>query len=199
MALGGREDDPCPPDVLLRAVAVGHDRPQSGAVGAAHLKTDPSGHPHHIAAGQPREHYDCVNPLGGMSSMRMMWDTVAAQDEEARRLRGQYCFQPMMRPDEMRQAFAAQDLVNVEQTSLLIRMEYASFADYWSPISAGEGPLGKSTRRGGPKSTRRSGPPTRPGSPTARAPSRRWPGPAGAWSRNWAEAPPEACDSWTAG
>src|SRR3954447_18430466 len=40
----GREDDPCPPDVLLRAVAVGHDRPQSGAVGAAHLKTDPSGH-----------------------------------------------------------------------------------------------------------------------------------------------------------
>ena len=45
--------------------------------------------------------------LGGMSGMRMMWDTVAAQDEEARRLRGQYCFQPMMRPDEMRQSFVS--------------------------------------------------------------------------------------------
>ena len=81
--------------------------------------------------------------LGGMSAMRMMWDTVAAHDEEARRLRGQYCFQPMMRPDEMRRSFAAQGLVDVAQTSLLIRMEYESFADYWEPIAAGEGPLGK--------------------------------------------------------
>ncbi|MFL5335645.1 MAG: class I SAM-dependent methyltransferase [Geminicoccaceae bacterium] len=81
--------------------------------------------------------------LGGMSSMRMMWDTVAAQDEEAPRLRGRYCFQPMMRPDEMRRSFAARGLVDVAQTSLLIRMEYVSFADYWSPITAGEGPLGK--------------------------------------------------------
>jgi ubiquinone/menaquinone biosynthesis C-methylase UbiE len=80
--------------------------------------------------------------LGGMSGMRMMWDTVAAHDEEARRLRSHYCFQPMMRPDEMRQSFVAQGLVNVEQTSLLIRMEYESFADYWGPIAAGEGPLG---------------------------------------------------------
>lgn len=81
--------------------------------------------------------------LGGMSGMRMMWDTVAAQDEEARRLRSQYCFAPMMRPDEMRQSFAAQGLVNVEQASLMMRMEYGSFADYWEPIAAGEGPLGK--------------------------------------------------------
>ncbi len=81
--------------------------------------------------------------LGGMPATRMMWDTVAAQDEEGRKLRGFYCFQPMMRPDEMRQSFVAQGLVNVEQTSLLIRMEYESFADYWEPIAAGEGPLGK--------------------------------------------------------
>lgn len=81
--------------------------------------------------------------LGGMPGMRMMWDTVAVQDEEARRLRGQYCFQPMMRPNEMRRSFAARGLVKVEQTSLLIRMEYESFADYWEPIAAGEGPLGK--------------------------------------------------------
>jgi ubiquinone/menaquinone biosynthesis C-methylase UbiE len=81
--------------------------------------------------------------LGGMPGMRMMWDTVAAEDEEARRLRSRYFFQPMMRPDEMRQRFMAQGLVDVSETSLLIRMDYESFADYWEPIAAGEGPLGK--------------------------------------------------------
>ena len=81
--------------------------------------------------------------LGGMSNMRMAWDTLAAQDEEARRMRGRYCFQPMMRPDEMRQTFVAQGLVDVQQTSLLIRMEYENFADFWEPIAAGEGPLGQ--------------------------------------------------------
>lgn len=81
--------------------------------------------------------------LGGMPGMRMMWDTVAAQDEEARTLRGHYCFQPMMRPDEMRQSFVAQGLEEVEQTSLMIRMDYENFSDYWEPIAAGEGPLGK--------------------------------------------------------
>src|SRR3954451_10595901 len=81
--------------------------------------------------------------LGGMPGMRMMWDTLAAQDEEARRMRGLYCFQPMMRPGEMREAFIAQGLSKVEETELLIRMEYEKFADYWEPIAAGEGPLGK--------------------------------------------------------
>jgi ubiquinone/menaquinone biosynthesis C-methylase UbiE len=81
--------------------------------------------------------------LGGMPSTRMMWDTVAALDASANRLRGQYCFQPMMQPDEMKDAFVKYGMIDVEQTSLLIRMEYESFEDYWGPIAAGEGPLGK--------------------------------------------------------
>jgi SAM-dependent methyltransferase len=81
--------------------------------------------------------------LGGMPGMRMMWDTVAALDEDARRQRSVYFFQPMMRPDEMKQCFIEQDLRDVEQTSLLIRMDYTSFDDYWAPIAGGEGPLGK--------------------------------------------------------
>ncbi|TBF36220.1 class I SAM-dependent methyltransferase [Rhizobium leguminosarum] len=80
---------------------------------------------------------------GGMSGMRMMWDTVAMLDEGALPLRRKYCFQPMMRPGEMKESFIAQGLADVEETSLLIRMEYVSFADYWEPIAAGEGPLGK--------------------------------------------------------
>jgi ubiquinone/menaquinone biosynthesis C-methylase UbiE len=81
--------------------------------------------------------------LGGMSNMRMVLDTLAAQDEEARGVRSRYCFQPMMRPDEMRRSFEAQGLAEVQQTSLLIRMEYENFADFWEPIAAGEGPLGQ--------------------------------------------------------
>ncbi|MBB3656837.1 ubiquinone/menaquinone biosynthesis C-methylase UbiE [Rhizobium sp. BK650] len=80
---------------------------------------------------------------GGMSGMRMMWDTVAMIDANARAMRHRYCFQPMMRPGEMKASFAANGLVDVEETSLTIRMEYDSFDDYWAPIAAGEGPLGK--------------------------------------------------------
>jgi ubiquinone/menaquinone biosynthesis C-methylase UbiE len=81
--------------------------------------------------------------LGGLPVMRMVLDTLAPLDEAAERLRSHYCFQPMMRPSEMRQAFIAQGLVNVVETSLLIRMDYESFDDFWAPIAAGEGPLGK--------------------------------------------------------
>lgn len=37
----------------------------------------------------------------------------------------------------MNESFVAQGLVDVEETSLLILMEYRSFEDYWEPIAAG--------------------------------------------------------------
>ncbi|WP_274628512.1 class I SAM-dependent methyltransferase [Arvimicrobium flavum] len=80
--------------------------------------------------------------LGGMPVMRMMWDTLAAGNESARQMRRKYFFQPMMRPGEMKQSFVDNGLLHVEETSLLIRMDYQSFEDYWAPIAAGEGPLG---------------------------------------------------------
>jgi SAM-dependent methyltransferase len=81
--------------------------------------------------------------LGGLPCMRMMWDTVAMLSEKGREARSRYFFQPMMRPDEMKRSFIQQGLLDVEQTSLLIRMDYQSFDDYWTPIAAGEGPMGK--------------------------------------------------------
>ncbi|MGI6855222.1 class I SAM-dependent methyltransferase [Mesorhizobium sp. 1B3] len=81
--------------------------------------------------------------LGGMSAMRMMWDTAAMLDERAREQRSIYLFQPMMGPGELKQCFIEQGLLDVEETSLLIRMDYRSFDDYWQPIADGEGPLGK--------------------------------------------------------
>src|SRR5579863_9602135 len=81
--------------------------------------------------------------LGGMPGMRMMIDTVAALSEGGRQLRAHYCFQPMMQPGEMKQTFVEQGLLKVTETELMIRMDYQSFDDYWAPIGAGEGPLGK--------------------------------------------------------
>ena len=81
--------------------------------------------------------------LGGLPVMRMVLDTMAPLDEAAVRVRSHYCFQPMMAPGEMRQAFIAQGLLNVTEETLVIRMDYQSFDDFWAPIAAGEGPLGK--------------------------------------------------------
>lgn len=80
---------------------------------------------------------------GGMPGMRMMVDTVAALGEGGRDLRNRYCCQPMMQPGEMKRTFVEQGLADVSETELLIRMDYQNFEDYWAPIAAGEGPLGK--------------------------------------------------------
>ena len=80
---------------------------------------------------------------GGMPGMRMMIDTVAMLSDAGRQFRSRYCFQPMMGPGEMRRTFIEQGLVDVAETQLMIRMDYRNFDDYWGPIAAGEGPLGK--------------------------------------------------------
>ncbi|MER9869909.1 class I SAM-dependent methyltransferase [Mesorhizobium sp. M0136] len=81
--------------------------------------------------------------LGGMPGMRMMIDTVAVLSEGGRQLRARYCTQPMMQPGEMKRTFVEQGLRDVTETELMIRMDYQNFDDYWAPIAAGEGPLGK--------------------------------------------------------
>ncbi|MDB5540804.1 MAG: SAM-dependent methyltransferase [Devosia sp.] len=81
--------------------------------------------------------------LGGMPGMRMAIDTIAAVSEDGRQLRNRYMFQPMMQPGEMKQAFEDAGLREVEERELMIRMEYANFDDFWAPIAAGEGPIGK--------------------------------------------------------
>jgi len=72
-----------------------------------------------------------------------MVDTVAALSETGRQLRARYCFQPMMQPGEMKRTFVEQGLAEITETQLMIRMDYLNFDDYWGPIAAGEGPLGK--------------------------------------------------------
>jgi hypothetical protein len=75
--------------------------------------------------------------------MRMVWDTIAAEDEAARQARRRYFFQPMMRPGEMRQCFLDQGLEQVERPSSQSAWTTPPSTTFWSPLAAGEGPLGK--------------------------------------------------------
>jgi len=61
MAVGSGKGDLGPPDVLLRTVAVGHDRLQSAAVGRAHVDGGPL--THGTTPPDGLECYECVKPL----------------------------------------------------------------------------------------------------------------------------------------
>jgi hypothetical protein len=80
---------------------------------------------------------------GGVPAQQLFCDAAAhlglASDQD---LAG-FFFRPMTRPGELSVAWAAQGLSDIAQTSLTIRMDYASFDDYSQPIAAGEGALGK--------------------------------------------------------
>lgn len=77
--------------------------------------------------------------FSGMPHVRMIWDIAATLDPAIKR----HVFRPMSKPNEMATVWAELGLVDVEQTSLLIRMEFESFDDYWLPFAKGEGPPGQ--------------------------------------------------------
>jgi SAM-dependent methyltransferase len=77
--------------------------------------------------------------FGGMPQARLIWDIAGVLDPTLERP----LFRPMTAPDELAQAWRAHGLLEVEQTNLLVRMDFASFDDYWAPFLGGEGALGK--------------------------------------------------------
>ena len=77
--------------------------------------------------------------FGGLPHMRMLFDIASVLDRSIKRP----YFRPLSAPGEMASLWQAAGFSGVEQTSLLIRMEFASFDDYWSPFTTGEGPPGQ--------------------------------------------------------
>jgi SAM-dependent methyltransferase len=73
---------------------------------------------------------------GGMPHMRMVWDISAVLDPSIERPLSR----PLSQPNEMANRWRELGLLDVEQTSLLIRMEFSGFDDYWLPLTS-EGPL----------------------------------------------------------
>ena len=76
---------------------------------------------------------------GGQPHIRMIWDIAAVLDPELERP----LFRPMSAPGEMEEAWRALGLLEIEQTSLMICVDFASFEDFWSPFLLGEGPHGQ--------------------------------------------------------
>lgn len=76
---------------------------------------------------------------GGQVFTRILWDIAGVLDPELNRP----YFRPLNGPDEMRLLWQRLGFSDVEETSLTIRMEFASFEDYWAPFETGEGPHGQ--------------------------------------------------------
>ena len=72
--------------------------------------------------------------FSGLTHWRMMWDIAVALDPSL----VPPLFSPMTAPDEMATLWRELGMVEVEQTSLLIRMEFSSFEDYWRPFTTDE-------------------------------------------------------------
>ena len=79
---------------------------------------------------------------GGSPSQRMLWDIAAALDETAAEARDRTMGRPIYAPGAMARMWAETGLVDIDQRSLMTRMDFADFADYWAPFVSGEGALG---------------------------------------------------------
>jgi ubiquinone/menaquinone biosynthesis C-methylase UbiE len=79
---------------------------------------------------------------GGSPSQRMLWDTAAALDDAAAAARDRTMSRPIYAPGALARMWAEAGLTEIGQRSLMIRMDFADFADYWEPFASGEGALG---------------------------------------------------------
>lgn len=77
--------------------------------------------------------------FGGQLFMRILWDIAGVLDPALERP----YFRPLTAPGEMAEAWRSVGLQDVEQTSLMIRVEFTGFDDYWGSFETGEGPIGK--------------------------------------------------------
>jgi SAM-dependent methyltransferase len=78
---------------------------------------------------------------GGFVANRMFWDTAVMLDPGGNARRARTYTRPLSRPGELAAAWRAAGIAEVQDTSLTIRMEFASFDDYWLPYTARDGPV----------------------------------------------------------
>jgi ubiquinone/menaquinone biosynthesis C-methylase UbiE len=77
---------------------------------------------------------------GGFVANRIFFDTAAVLDPKANERRARAYTRPMTRPGELANAWRAAGFRDVVETALSIRMEFASFEDYWAPYAGQDGP-----------------------------------------------------------
>lgn len=79
---------------------------------------------------------------GGLVYQRLLWDTAAAIEPGAAEVRDRIFSHPLAKPDGLTTLFEGVGLRDVARRSVTIRMDFASFDDYWSPLLGGQGPVG---------------------------------------------------------
>jgi len=79
---------------------------------------------------------------GGLVYQRMFWDTAAGLSPDAAAARDRLFSAPLALPDGLVRLFEGAGLARVERASITVRMDYASFDDYWRPLCGGQGPVG---------------------------------------------------------
>lgn len=78
---------------------------------------------------------------GGFVAQRMIFDTAAMLDHAGCEARAAAYTRPMSRPGDLARVWLDVGLTDVVQEMLTIRMEFESFADFWTPIEGKEGPV----------------------------------------------------------
>ncbi len=71
---------------------------------------------------------------------RIFFDSAAALYPSGSEMRARNYTRPMTRPGELAEAWRAGGLIGVRDTMLTIRMDFASFDDYWAPYEGKDGP-----------------------------------------------------------
>jgi SAM-dependent methyltransferase len=79
---------------------------------------------------------------GGLVFQRLFWDTVAPMDPQAAATRDRLFSHPLAEPRGLVKLWQSCGLRDIDDRSLTIRMDYASFEDYWEPLLGGQGPFG---------------------------------------------------------
>jgi SAM-dependent methyltransferase len=91
----------------------------------------------------------------GLTATRMLLDTAAALDPGGNEHRARHLTRLMTRPGELAAAWRQAGLVDIRETMLTIRMDFASFDDYWTPYVGKEGPIAEYVRSLGPEARER--------------------------------------------
>lgn len=78
---------------------------------------------------------------GGLVAYRLFYDTAAMLLRGADERRARACTRPMSRPGELARLWRDAGLRDVVQEMLTIRMDFESFADFWTPCEGQDGPI----------------------------------------------------------
>jgi SAM-dependent methyltransferase len=77
---------------------------------------------------------------GGLVAYRIFFDSAAALYPSADERRSRNFARPTTRPGELAEAWRSAGLIDVRDTMLTIRMDFALFRDFWTPYEGKDGP-----------------------------------------------------------